>query len=274
MTRAGKYLAVTALGLSMCSGAWAAGTTDQNDPFEQTNRAVFDFNLRLDRNIAKPVAQAYVDYTPEFFRTGVHNFLRNVSKPVTLGNDLLQGNFTLAGQTLVRFVTNSTLGLAGLMDVASMADVPDHSNDFGITLGVWGTGEGAYLMLPLLGPSNPRDLTGKVADYFMDPLTYAHYNYENLANDLRMGFSILDIRAQALDGADQMERTSLDFYATTRSLYRQYRNAKVAGTDPDAPGDDIPPDDTPADDTPPTDAAPTPPPAATPAAAQVQTSGN
>ncbi|MGB8602708.1 MAG: VacJ family lipoprotein [Rhizomicrobium sp.] len=258
MKRAGKYLAVTALCLSMCGSAWAASdAADQNDPLESVNRTMFDLNLRLDRNLAKPVAKAYVKVTPSLVRTGIHNFLQNIGKPVTLGNDLLQGNFTLAGQTVTRFVTNSTLGLAGLIDVASMADVPDHSNDFGVTLGVWGTGEGPYLMLPFMGPSNPRDMVGKAGDYFMDPLLYAHYNYENLANDLRMGFSILDIRVQALDGADQIERTSLDFYATTRSLYRQYRNAKITGADPDAPTDGAPPDgDTPDDPAPDTTPAP------------------
>lgn len=272
MKTVGRYLLVSALYMSACAIPALAGDTASSDPFEQTNRAVFDMNMRLDRNVAKPVADFYSSYVPSFMRSGMHNFLQNIGKPVTMANDLLQANFTGAGQTLTRFVTNSTLGLGGLFDVASQAGVPDHPNDFGITLGVWGVGDGPYLMVPFLGPSNPRDLVGKAADFFMDPLTYAHFNYENLAGDLRMGFSIVDTRAQLLDESDQMERTSLDFYATTRSLYRQYRNAQIKGTDPSAPpDDDIAPDDAPTDQAPPPPATPktdAPPPAAQPAVPQ------
>jgi phospholipid-binding lipoprotein MlaA len=225
---------VLMLGIA-ASQAAAAAEDDQNDPFERTNRTVFEMNARMDKAVARPVAKFYVSAVPKVVRTGLHNVLTNLGKPVTLGNDLLQGEGKRAGETLTRLVTNSTLGLGGLIDVATMAGVPDHAEDFGQTLGVWGAGEGPYLMLPLMGPSNPRDLTGDVADFFMDPLTYAHFDYENLAMDTRIGLGLLDLRASNLDTTDQIERTSLDFYATTRSLYRQYRKSEIANGNADAP---------------------------------------
>lgn len=231
-----SYLALIVLGLGL--GGCAGSVGDQNDPYEGTNREIFTFNLALDKYLARPVAEGYVEVVPDPVRTGIHNVLENFKKPVVLGNDLLQGEMSRAGETFTRLVTNSTLGLGGMIDVASLSGVPDHSEDFGQTLAVWGLGEGPYLMLPFLGPSNPRDLVGKGADYFMDPLTYAHYNYENLANDSRIGFGILDLRAGTLDETDQIERTSLDYYATMRSLYRQYRKAEINnGQNPDGDED-------------------------------------
>jgi phospholipid-binding lipoprotein MlaA len=205
----------------------------QNDPYEKTNRDIFALNTALDRNVAKPIAKGYNYVLPEIVREGVHNVLENLDKPVTLGNDVLKGEGRRAGQTFVRLVVNSTLGLGGLIDVASRTGIPDHAEDFGQTMAVWGAGEGPYLMLPGMGPSNPRDLAGKVPDFFMDPLLYAHYPYENLANDLRMGLGLVDLRARNIDTLDQVERTSIDYYATTRSLYRQYRNAQIANEDED-----------------------------------------
>jgi phospholipid-binding lipoprotein MlaA len=246
MRRFSSVLTIACLGLaaSGCSTT-SPDAAAQNDPYETTNRAVFDANMKLDKAVMRPVAKFYVSAVPGFVRTGVHNALENLGKPVTLGNDILQGEVTRAGQTLGRLTVNSTLGFAGLVDVATHLGIPDHSEDFGQTLGAWGTGEGPYLMLPFMGPSNPRDLVGTAADYFSDPLLYAHYPYENLANDTRMGFGLLDKRAESLDTLDSVERTSLDFYATTRSLYRQYRKAEIAnGALDDAPADDddIPPD--------------------------------
>jgi phospholipid-binding lipoprotein MlaA len=220
--------------------AAVADEPGQHDPFEQTNRAIFDMNIKLDKAVAKPVAKFYVEVMPEFARTGIHNVLANLGKPVTFANDVLQAEGSRAGQTLARLVTNTTLGLGGLIDVATIAGVPDHDEDFGQTLAVWGIGEGPYLMLPLLGPSNPRDATGMVADYFIDPITYAHFDYENLANDLRMGFGIVDMRAANLDTLDAVEHSSIDYYAAMRSLYRQHRKSEIAnGRGNDDPGDDI-----------------------------------
>lgn len=252
----------------------------QNDPFEKTNRQIFDFNMKLEKYVARPVTDAYVYVLPEFARDGIHNFLHNLGKPVTLGNEILQGEGTRAGQTLARIVTNTTLGLGGFIDVATNAGVPDNDEDFGQTLGVWGFGEGPYLMLPFLGPSNPRDAIGMAGDFFMDPLTYAHYDYENLSSDLRFGFGMTDKLSGTLDEMDSLKRTSLDFYATSRSLYRQFRKAQISngadmtGGDAENMPEDLPddmPDDTPQD---PAKPAPADAPKDAPADTPKETSGN
>jgi phospholipid-binding lipoprotein MlaA len=151
----------------------------QNDPYEPTNRVVFKVNKAIDNAVAKPVAKFYNHAVPVPVRDSIHNVLTNLDKPVVFGNDILQGEGTRAGETLERFALNSTLGVAGLFDVATAFGVPDHSEDFGQTLGVWGAGEGPYLVIPFMGPDPPRDLAGDVADIFMDPLTYIKFQYRN-----------------------------------------------------------------------------------------------
>jgi phospholipid-binding lipoprotein MlaA len=219
-----------------CSSTREPEALAQNDPYEPTNRAVFDFNSKLDNNFAKPVAKFYNHAVPGFARDGLHNFLTNLNKPITFGNDVLQGEGSRAGETLGRFVVNSTLGIAGLFDVATKMGIPDHSEDFGQTLGVWGSGEGPYLMLPFIGPDPPRDLAGDVVDIFMDPLTYARFHGSDTWTAVRGGVGVLDLRARNVDTVDQIERSSIDFYATTRSLYRQYRNSEIRNGAP-APQD-------------------------------------
>jgi phospholipid-binding lipoprotein MlaA len=166
-------------------------------------------------------------------REGIHNAVMNLHKPVVFGNDVLQGEGTRAGQTLARFTLNSTLGVAGLFDVATRLGVPDHSEDFGQTLGVWGAGEGPYLVVPLMGPSSPRDLAGDVADIFMNPLTYIKFHGSDTWYAVETGVDVLDLRAGSVDTVEQIERTSIDFYATTRSLYRQYRSAEIRNGAPE-----------------------------------------
>ncbi|MGA7710967.1 MAG: VacJ family lipoprotein [Rhizomicrobium sp.] len=219
-----------------CSSTREPEALAQNDPYEPTNRAVFEFNSKLDNNFAKPVAKFYNHAVPGFARDGLHNFLTNLNKPITFGNDVLQGEGSRAGETLGRFVVNSTLGIAGLFDVATKMGIPDHSEDFGQTLGVWGSGEGPYLMLPFIGPDPPRDLAGDVVDIFMDPLTYARFHGSDTWTAVRGGVGVLDLRARNVDTVDQIERSSIDFYATTRSLYRQYRNSEIRNGAP-APQD-------------------------------------
>jgi phospholipid-binding lipoprotein MlaA len=205
----------------------------QNDPYETYNRDVFDINMKVDKAVAKPVAKFYNHAVPQVARNGVHNLLVNLNKPVTFGNDLLQGEPSRAGQTLGRFAINSTIGVVGIVDVASMIGIPDHTEDFGQTLAVWGAGEGPYLMLPFLGPDPPRDLAGDVGDMFMDPLTYIRFHGSDTWSVVRGGVSVLDMRARNVDNVEQIERTSIDFYATTRSLYRQYRNSEIRNGAPD-----------------------------------------
>ena len=220
----------------------ACATTDpqslaQNDPFEPTNRAVFDFDIKLDHAVATPVAKFYRSAVPQPAREGIHNALDNLNAPVVLVNDVLQGDANKAGDTLGRFAINSTVGLAGLIDVAAKIGIPGHDNDFGITLGKGGAAEGSYLVLPFVGPKPPRDLLGNGVDIAFDPLTYITWNNSSLYMVIRGGLGVLDTRAANIDSVAAIERSSIDFYATTRSLYRQNRNAQIRG---DAANQDLP----------------------------------
>lgn len=231
--------------LILCTTAVLAGcaTKDpealaQNDPWEPTNRAVFDFDVKLDHFVAAPIAKFYRGTMPEPARRSGHNALENLHAPVVLVNDVLQGDEDKAVDTVSRFVVNSTAGLAGLIDVASRVGIPSHENDFGITLGKAGAQEGSYLVLPLLGPKPPRDLVGTGVDIAFDPLTYITWNNSTLYMIVRAGLTVLDQRAANIDSVASIERSSIDFYASTRSLYRQYRNGELhSGT---TVGQDLP----------------------------------
>ncbi len=182
----------------------------QNDPYEPTNRDIFDFNQKLDKNFARPIAVFYNSTVPEQIRDRFHNMLENLDEPVTFANDVLQGEPVRATQTLGRVTFNTTLGIGGMFDIASKMGIPPHSEDFGQTLGVWGSGEGPYWVLPLVGPSPPRDSAGRVVDIFLDPLTYARFDgYRTLAY-ARAGMGVLDLRARNVDTLDQIERTSVE----------------------------------------------------------------
>jgi phospholipid-binding lipoprotein MlaA len=231
-------LAMAGLTAGGCAASHDAEAIAQNDPYESTNRAIFNFNMKVDNAVAKPVAKFYNRAVPEPARTGVHNFLTNLDKPVTFGNDVLQGSPDRAAETLGRFTVNTTVGLGGLVDVATMIGIPDHSEDFGQTLGTWDVGEGPYMVIPFMGPDPPRDLAGDVVDIFMDPLTYIRYHGSDTWSAVRGGVSVLDLRARNVDNIEQIERSSIDFYATTRSLYRQYRNAEIRNGKPDTSADD------------------------------------
>jgi phospholipid-binding lipoprotein MlaA len=219
---------VFSLFLAGCAATSTTGSTpDPSDPLEGWNRQVYAMNKNFDHAILKPTAETYVAVVPQPARVGLHNFLNNLDSPVVLANDLLQGQVDLASQTVGRFGLNSTVGLGGLIDVATPAGIPYHSSDFGQTLGVWGVGDDPYLVVPLFGPSNPRDLTGQVADAFADPLMYLgirDYTYWAIG---RGGANVLDERSRNIDTINGLEQSSVDEYASARSLYRQYRNAHI-----------------------------------------------
>jgi phospholipid-binding lipoprotein MlaA len=211
----------------------AAEAEDFNDPLEDTNRAIFDFNQVVDRNVLVPVAKAYRTVLPDPVRDSLRDFLRNLRAPLIFVNNALQGDFDLAGQTFARFTLNSTLGVGGLIDVAGRwGQLPYHEQDLGVTFGVWGIPEGPYLVVPLLGPSDPRDLVGQVGEGFGDP-----WNILVTGNPwtlywipyVRGGVSGIDQRSRYIETLADIERTSLDYYATIRSLYRQRRAALVRG---------------------------------------------
>lgn len=236
--RAPTAICVFALGLLLAgcadtgqpqdSAAAQADAAANNDPFEQTNRQVFAFNQKVDHYLVEPTARAYVEVVPEPAREGMHNFLTNLDLPVTFANDVLQGEPDRAGDTLGRFTINSTFGLAGILDLATPMGIPYHSEDFGQTLGVYGVGEGPYLVLPFLGPDPPRDLVGQVADVFLDPFTYVKLREHTWWSAGRGYFSLLDLRSRNLDTLADIERTSVDYYASMRSLYRQLRNNEIS----------------------------------------------
>lgn len=206
-----------------------------NDPLEPFNRTVFSFNRTLDGLILKPFATMYRGVVPEEGRRAFHNVLSNLREPVVFVNDVLQGEFDRAGTSAGRFAINSTLGIAGIFDFATDFGLEQHSEDFGQTFAVWGVGEGPFLMLPVFGPSNPRDLVGLVAQGFGDPVNIAAVVYDldevPLARSLATG---LDERERNLDTLDEIERTSLDFYAALRSLYRQRRADEIRNSEPTA----------------------------------------
>jgi phospholipid-binding lipoprotein MlaA len=237
-----SFPVISALALSLLLGACSTPSAEslaQNDPWEKTNRDIFDFDVRVDHAVARPVAKGYRAVVPEPVRDGVHNALTNLNSPVVLANDVLQGDGDKAASTFGRIVINSTVGIAGLIDVASKIGIPGHENDFGITLGKNGIAEGSYLVLPFAGPKPPRDLLGTGVDIAFDPLTYATFHGSDTWMVVRFGIGILDARTSTLDAVDSIERSSIDFYATTRNLYRQSRNAKINDGKTN-PTDDLP----------------------------------
>ena len=210
---------------------------ENNDPLEGLNRGIFEFNLVVDRYLIKPVAQAY-RALPQPAQDSVRSFLRNLRTPLVVANDVLQGDMDRAGTTISRFLVNTTVGILGLFDVASNLGIPYHDEDLGQTLAVWGVGEGFYIMLPVLGPSNPRDLVGMVGEFYADPLNI-HLRNEDLDYLIytRAGLRGIDARARSIEVLDELERTSLDYYAAIRSLYRQQRDNEIRNSksEPKAP---------------------------------------
>jgi phospholipid-binding lipoprotein MlaA len=199
-----------------------------NDPIEPFNRGVFAVNRFIDTYAFKPAAQGYRAVVPDGGRQRIHNVIANLNSPLTLANDLLQGEFDRAVQTLFRAAINTTFGILGLHDVATEAGIPAHEEDFGQTLAVWGIGEGPFLMLPVFGPSNPRDGIGLAAEFFADPFGRGMTNIgREWISYTRSGVAGLDKREGLLDSLDEIERTSLDYYASLRSLYRQHRAAEI-----------------------------------------------
>lgn len=198
------------------------------DPLESINRGVYKFNDVTDKAVFKPVATAYKTVTPSPIRTGVNNFFNNLGSVTNILNNLLQFKFANAFSETGRFVINSTFGLAGLIDVAGMDKIAVHKEDFGQTLGYWGVGSGAYLVLPFVGPSTVRDTTGLIVDTTTsDPITYTHNIGEiRLHNQLRAA-QFIDKRTELLDAKDLVDDASLDPYAFMRDAYLQRRASLI-----------------------------------------------
>ena len=214
--------AAMAVGL-MLSGCASTPDTPY-DPLEGLNRAVFDLNQRLDRNAALPAATYYAETVPDPVRTRVRNVLSNLGGPVTAANYLLQGELSYAGEAAGRFLVNTTLGVAGIFDVATDWDMPHRNRDMGLTLGTYGVPEGPYLVLPLGGSSALRDLAGSYVDGFFSPLRYVgRYEGRAYVGLFRNVLGTVDSRSRNLDAYREIERNSVDYYATMRSRYLQRR---------------------------------------------------
>jgi phospholipid-binding lipoprotein MlaA len=210
----------------------AAGTEDKgdDDPLELVNRFFFGFNEYLQEYLLRHIARAYLDYVPSAVRDSVGNFFHNLRSPIILANDVLQGEGVRAFETLARVGVNTTLGVGGLFDVAkSWFQVEKHNEDFGQTLAVWGVPEMLYIVIPVLGPSSPRDAIGKyVVDGYFDPLGMWLSNTDReWVSWVQFGVEGIHDYASLLDEIDSIRKTSIDFYAAIRSLYRQKREADI-----------------------------------------------
>ncbi len=229
--------ALFACGLAGCATPPPADDPDAvadfrqtNDPLEPTNRVFYKINDALDTVILKPVAQAYRFAVPVPVRTGIHNTLDNLGAPVRLTNDTLQGKPRRAGDTAMRFLINSTVGIGGIFDVAKKVGYPAHDTDFALTLANWNVPEGPFLFLPVIGPSSPRDASGFIVDQAIDPFTWIGQGTtaHTIGSWTRTVLGAIDTREGLLDAVDQIKKTALDPYATFRSLYRQNRASKLA----------------------------------------------
>ena len=212
------------------------------DPWEKYNRRVHAFNMAVDRGLAKPLARAYVAAVPRPLRTGVSNFFDNLGQPVTLVNSLLQGNPRGAANSLGRFLLNSTVGIGGLLDVATKAKMPKRGEDFGQTLAVWGWQRSRYLELPLLGPRTVRDMIGLVGDARLRPVQYVE---DDKTRVFLQGLQLVDLRAKLLPIEGLINQGAVDEYALFRDMWLQRRNYQInqAGRkkDASAPDETLPP---------------------------------
>ena len=237
-----KIITTLLISLILSSGV-SAGTDGENnlskkakpikDCFESLNRGSFALNQGLDKIIFKPVAKAYRGLPPPI-RTGTSNALNNLSSLVTIPNNFLQGDFKKAGVNTGRFIINTTVGVLGIFNVAEKAGFSKYEKeDYGQTLAVWGVDAGCYLVLPVLGPSTIRDTAGSFINVMGGDPWYnvsAHGNNEYLSkSDYMMSKTLtgIDFRAKNIEAIDNLQKNSLDFYASVRSLYLQDRQKKI-----------------------------------------------
>ena len=231
MQRRFTMVGVLTVALGLITGCASTPNGDPGDPYEATNRKIYNFNDILDANVMQPVARGYVDIAPKSVRSGLTNFFDNAGYLNVIVNDVLQGK---AGQFFSdsgRFIINSTIGLGGLFDPAKEMGLRAHDEDLGQTFGVWGAGEGAYLNLPLGGPSSFRDAPGFVTAVLLNPLTYL-----NPVINIPLGVvNAINIRANLLEATNIRDQAALDPYTFVREAYRQQREFKIYDGNP--PGD-------------------------------------
>ena len=233
----GLLVAATSLLIVACSGA--SSDSEIYDPLEGVNRTTLKINDAADKVILEPIAKGYRMVTPQAGRTIVANFLRNLSSPVIIGNELLQGDFKGAGNATARVVINTLAGFGGILDLAAEGGIEHQPEDFGQTLAKWGVGDGMYVMLPIFGPSTVRDVTGRVVDSFADPLRIYLFNIdEEHLHYTRVGSSAVAEREDLIEVIDDLRKNSFDYYAAIRSAYYQQRQSLI--NDSTGGGADIP----------------------------------
>ncbi len=205
--------------------AGCAGNGDPHDPLEPMNRAIHGFNEGFDRAVMKPVAQGYQAVMPTFAQTGVRNFFSNLNDVTVLANDILQFKLESSASDVLRLSINSTFGFLGLLDIASEMGLRKHNEDFGQTLGLWGVGNGPYLVLPFFGPSSFRDGTGLMVD-----MTYTDLlkQVDDIPTRNQVWLArAISRRAELLDAKNAIDAAALDPYEFSRDLYLAHRRGQV-----------------------------------------------
>ena len=205
-------------------------TVEIADPHEPANRVVFGFNQFLDTAILKPVAYTYRWVTPEPIRIAIGNAVNNTYAPVTIVNAALQGDREKVGDTTVRFLLNTTLGMGGLLDVATLAGLPQYYEDFGQTMASYGVPSGDYMVVPVLGPTTPRHLAGRAIDYVTNPLTWLLWDTTTLVSSTPTMATFVTQREANIETVAAME-SSPDFYEVAKTAYVQNRQAAINNTD-------------------------------------------
>ncbi|HEY3887532.1 MAG TPA: VacJ family lipoprotein [Caulobacteraceae bacterium] len=220
----------------------AAAAHTPGDPWERLNRFNYAIESALDRHLIIPITHIYAAITPGPIGRGIHNVLVNLSEPTVFFNDVLQGRIKQAGVTAGRFMTNSTIGVAGLIDVANKWGLPHHNNEFGVTLGHYGVHPGPYMYLPLGGPTTLRDLVGSGVDLLMDPFHWARFASQGEASGVRLVVGGIDTREAVEAQLNTLLSEATDPYATLRSVYLQNKQSEIdGGTAPlDLPSFDAP----------------------------------
>lgn len=216
-------LALLSLALLALAGCATTGKNPE-DPWEAYNRKVFAFNDALDRGVVKPVTKGYQAVTPDIVEQGVSNFFANIDDVGNSMNNLLQGQVKASASDILRVVINSTVGFAGLVDVATHAGLTKHDEDFGQTLGVWSFESGPYVVLPLIGPSTVRDGFGFAVDYATDPVF--HIEDESIRYPLST-LDVINTRADLLKAEAVIGNDFFDRYSTIRNAFLQYRKRLV-----------------------------------------------
>lgn len=222
---------------SGCASTPVAQSDGANDPYEGMNRKVYAFNDTLDRSIFEPVARGYAKVTPDLVRTGVTQFFDNASYLNVIVNDLLQAKGTDFASDTGRFLVNSTVGIGGLFDPATKVGLPEHEEDLGQTFGTWGAGEGAYLVVPFLGPNSIRDLPDAASSTFLNPMTYLN----GIGGIVTIPLGVLNAvnkRANLLEATSIRDQAALDPYTFVREAYRQQREYKIYDGNPPGEGFD------------------------------------